>query len=90
MNPAEKLQKNIGIAVGIIVIVAVGAVTFFKESGPDIASTTPIERHHPHQMSRRKILPQQRLCQAFRFGQCSRRPRGYAGDSAKKDSLYLY
>jgi hypothetical protein len=42
MESAEKLQKNIGIMLGCIVIFVVVGVTFFNESGPDIASTTPI------------------------------------------------
>ena len=42
MESAEKLQKNIGIMMGIIVIFVVGAVTFFEEAGQNIASTTPI------------------------------------------------
>jgi uncharacterized protein with FMN-binding domain len=41
MEFAEKLQKNIGITMGIIVIFVVGAVTFFEEAGPNIALTTP-------------------------------------------------
>jgi hypothetical protein len=43
MESAERLQKNIGIVLSCIVIFAVGAVTFFNESGPDIVSTTPID-----------------------------------------------
>jgi uncharacterized protein with FMN-binding domain len=42
MESAERLQKNMGIILGCIVIFAVGAVTFFEEAGPNIASTTPI------------------------------------------------
>jgi hypothetical protein len=51
MDSAEKLQKNIGIMLGCIVIFAVGAVTFFEEAGPDIASTTPITLTAPVQNS---------------------------------------
>jgi hypothetical protein len=47
MESAERLQKNIGIAMGIIVIFAVGAVTFFKEVSPDIAGTTAITNNAP-------------------------------------------
>src|ERR1035437_384141 len=42
MESVERLQKNIGIAMGIIVIFAVGVVTFFKEVSPDIASTSVV------------------------------------------------
>src|ERR1035441_743091 len=38
MESAEKLQKNIGIAMGIIVIFAVGAMTFFEERSASIGT----------------------------------------------------